>query len=109
MMTGACSSTWMTDTSTLINAAADYIEQHGWTRGSYERHGRVCMLGALCYVDLDNNGVYPAEKIIERVILARGFTTDPDKRVITNWNDEQKDRRVVIRVLREAAALAASE
>lgn len=34
-------------TKELRNKAADYIEQHGWTRGSMECNGRVCIMGAL--------------------------------------------------------------
>lgn len=38
----------MMKNSEIAEAAAEYMEEHGWTRGVYRRlDGRVCLLGAL--------------------------------------------------------------
>ncbi len=35
-------------TSEALYAAADYIREHGWTRGTFsDNAGRVCMIGAI--------------------------------------------------------------
>jgi hypothetical protein len=36
-----------TEIATILNAAADYIDEHGWCRFYYEKYGRVCVTGAL--------------------------------------------------------------
>jgi hypothetical protein len=36
-----------TNVAATLNAMADYIDEHGWCRFSYEKEGRVCITGAL--------------------------------------------------------------
>lgn len=85
----------------LLEQAADYIEQHGWARGVLERgDGHVCAVGALRAVNSHGNAYAP--------LRTSGFEAlDALEQHIggsaPQWNDRQKDRRVVVRALRKAA------
>ena len=74
-------------------AAADYIEAHGWTRGEYVRHGRVCLHGALKAVEKSLTSRLAAERLI---VGALGMEET------IGWNDLQKTRRPVLAALRRA-------
>lgn len=73
--------------------AADYIEEHGWTRKAFRRSGRVCMQGGLLAVNQDNDLHYQALGLIADVVGTQ---------MTIAWNDEQKSRRPVLAALRKA-------
>lgn len=88
----------------VLNRAADYIEAHGWTRGAYDRDGRVCLLGAISKARSSAStperlaGTLACMEALHRTIGCRG--------TLTRWNDAQKSRKPVIAALRAAAQAA---
>jgi hypothetical protein len=106
-------------TSTWLESAADYIEEHGWVRGHMAHAGRVCLLGALWstpHTSLDDWGEamgFVAEELgVDPKRLGRvGFLAAPLpifplelQALLSTWNDHQaKNASHVVDVLRRAA------
>ena len=76
----------------LLDTAADYIEEHGWTRGAYRRRGRVCLNEAL-FRSAARLDVYRGAYL---VLWDR--TGGP-----VLWNDAQRSRVPVLKLLRDTA------
>lgn len=95
-----------------LDAAADYIEEHGWARGSYEEpDGRVCAIGALriqCgllnfdLVRLDIPHDEWLRRSIELSALTHALSPIVGDRSVAEWND-RVGRDAVLSALREAA------
>ena len=87
----------------VCSKAADYIEQHGWTRGTYEQRGRVCLLGALDAVSPPYEHLGPAfesDNLKARNQLRQYLKVNK----LHKWNDAQKSRTPVLKALRAVAA-----
>jgi hypothetical protein len=82
-----------------LERAADYIEVHGWTRGGWEKRGRVCLLGALEHTVPHPERHIAAEHLRQYVsALIDGWISVP------NYNDRLcKSKQEAMRTLRAAA------
>ena len=85
----------------VLRRAADIIEERGWTRGVYERHGRVCADAALRLA----GGASIAHVVAGRDV---GYGEAPRALSaavgdISKWNDRQPSRQRVTAKLREVA------
>lgn len=80
-----------------LDAAADLLETKGWCRGLFaDNQGRHCLAGALQSV-----GHHPSAYRGATDALVDTLRTQGEKGAwITDWNDRQKDKRKVIRLLR---------
>jgi hypothetical protein len=81
--------------------AAEYIDEHGWTIGNYwDLDGRVCLVGALRRVTMDDGSQYaPAYCLLERFLCL--VKNCPD---ILTYNDQCiNDGAEASKILREAA------
>jgi hypothetical protein len=92
---------------TLLLQAADAIERDGWTRNQLYCKGRMCMMGAIEYVDSGkkNSLQYKAspEATQARVILGR-YLQEKYGTSIPGYNDcFAKSRKAVLRVMRKVA------
>lgn len=91
-----------------LEEAAEFLEKHGWTRGAMARNGRHCTLGAIYAVS--GSPMSTSDRFKPVRAFAKFLYPHLDVRdsmapsFIADWNDRQKDRRVVLRKLREAAA-----
>jgi hypothetical protein len=86
--------------SELLNAAADYIEKHGWQQGELGHvGGPVCILGSLIYADGSSN----SRAIDQSVTLIRD-RIGGGKLSVAAWNDHpDRTLKDVLRTLRLAA------
>lgn len=81
----------------VLNAAADYLEEHGWRNdGKIGDDGECCAVNAMKEVAGGLNSSYDAAWC-----LFKNFLKIP--KTISEWNDEQPDATTVIKALREAA------
>ncbi len=90
----------------VLRAAADVIEERGWTRGVFECDGRVSVLGALrvvCFgspdaftLAMSSAGEYLS--VHSRLLAHLGVLS------LYEWNDQQPSQQHVVAALREAAA-----
>lgn len=80
-----------------LDEAADYIVEHGWTRGRFvDSSGGVCVLGAL-------NAVVTGNTLIHlHSIVHRAVAKDVGN-CLSAWNDLQTSAQPVIRQLRVTA------
>jgi hypothetical protein len=93
-----------------LDACADYIEEHGWTRGSYEYKGRVCAIGAMKKITGDDWISYRAiGRAMDRYICLQENVPVEMGVYIDQWNDDQKSRKSVIKAFRGAAAALREE
>lgn len=71
----------------LLREAHDYMEKHGWNRGTARNgFGEVCLIGALCYANYERSNLAPHlsfEKIL-REVCQEQYGID----VIPTVNDE---------------------
>lgn len=75
--------------------AADYIEKHGWVRGSFHNSEGVCIWGAILMVRKPNS-------IVTDACLQRMYKTTGQG--IIGYNDfTAKNKQEVIAMLRKAA------
>jgi len=82
----------MTDKELLL-ATADLLESDGWCRGvAHDGRGRRCLLGAA----FDVGDSIAAEMVNALWRTHLGISASA-------WNDEQTDRRTVLRTLRKLA------
>ena len=79
-------------------ATADYIEEHGWTRGTFEYRGRCCVHGALNIVAIGEFTRVPAVKLLSKYL-------NIDHYRLADWNDACTHRSQVLKALRAAAKL----
>jgi len=85
-------------TAKVLDDAATLIETKGWCRGRYTDGDRHCTVGALIEVAGPDNLVYvKAYKAVSAEITGLTYSSVPA------WNDEQRDRRKVVRTLRRTA------
>ena len=85
----------------ILNAAADYIEEHGWCQYALVMSGRVCMLGAvnaaICGDPAGGGDMLPFE-VTDMLHRATGSAS------LSSWNDaRERTKEQVVRALREAA------
>lgn len=97
----------MSSGDTVLEAAADYMEDHGWTRGQFERRGRVCLRGAISLVPRGGISVSGAITKLERYLhlnyMQDHIPSQGD--IIVNFNDDRcKSKKQAVRILREAAS-----
>ncbi len=86
-------------TSDVLRRAADIIEQRGWTRGRFERGGRVCSFEAVALAAVALRArAWPAVDAVQRHTNSGSSETS-----ITAWNDAQPSRQRVTAKLREVA------
>lgn len=95
------------ETAETLEAAADYIDTHGWTRGRMNVYNRVCSLGAIDKVTKPRNSRRSITSI--RAIRAFAQFIKPggrgDSQDIVHYNDRvAKNGKEVSRKMREAAA-----
>ncbi len=89
-------------TARVLDEAATRIETYGWCRGTFRNGERRCTLGALLLTDAEayDNAV----RAVEAEILRSGFPRPAGATsLVPAWNDAQRDRRKVVRLLRRAA------
>ncbi len=86
--------------------AAEYIELHGWTQGTYKNaSGEVCTAGALERVcAIDGSGYYPQENMDLYYATMDHFRRTVGVNAIT-WNDRlRRTKKQVLKLLRDLAA-----
>lgn len=89
------------ETAEVLEAAADYIEIHGWTRRSLNVFNRVCTVGAIYKVTGTQAHRMPPDKA-NRAYKAMNNFLGQD---VVNWNDgDAESGKQVVRTLRTAAA-----
>jgi hypothetical protein len=104
------------DASEWLEAAADYIEEHGWVRVELEHAGRVCLVGSL-FKTLPGRpehdvAIIEAEEPLRFVASELGIGTDGVPRSrwwteVVRWNEEVAKNTVeVVDTLRWAAKRA---
>lgn len=79
----------------VLDAAADYIDEHGWTQNVYEdEEGACCAMGGILRVS-DPDSAYFAEDALQRHL----------GRTIVQWNDTADQTAAnVTHTMREVAA-----
>lgn len=89
-------------TAQAIDDAATLIEEKGWCRNRYRDGDRHCTIGALVDVTLSDDG---AAYVAAYEAITTEIRLQPDYRYasIPGWNDVQRDRRKVVRLLRRTA------
>ena len=91
----------------VLRRSADIIEERGWTRGVYERDGRLCADGALrtvCFGDprpRSTSIVGTPSTVYATAAAVLRWNVSPLE--IPNWNDAQSSRQRVTAKLREVA------
>lgn len=86
----------------ILDKAADYIEEHGWVRDTYQtRTGEVCVLGAIGLVCSGGQRLIAWDDQATRAL--RDFIDLPHPSSLSAWNDKQVDGVAVITALRQAA------
>lgn len=91
----------VTKPSQFLEQTAIILETHGWCRRRYENNqGHFCTLGAMRKVGAAAVGTAGDAK----VALLEELDTD-----VASWNDEQRDRRTVVRTLRRVARRLAAQ
>jgi hypothetical protein len=81
-----------TGVATMLNATADYIDEHGWCRLAYEKGEQVCIVGALRIIGGSRRR--PAFLYLGKYLKAHPI----------RWNDRVcKDGSEASAMLREAA------
>ena len=92
------------DTADLCDAAADYLDEHGWIRfGTGGAGGPACMLGALHTV-AQRTGGKPDQWAYDGATQAIRRQLGGKRPLLTVWNDTvARDRRTVTRLLRATA------
>lgn len=79
----------------VLLAAARLIERRGWCQGTYERRGRLCVLGALSAAGGGRPVYYRATERLSKTI---------GELYLATWNDRPgMTRTAVIAALRKAA------
>jgi hypothetical protein len=71
----------------------------GWTRGQYEKDGRVCLLGAIRGASNDGTISLQQYKDLLDAVTDQMDDTFED---LDSWNDAQASKGPVVRVLEEA-------
>jgi hypothetical protein len=110
-----------TDASEVLERAAALIEDNGWTRGQYGklRGDKVCFcaLGAVAVASGSSVSFHGRSMLLDSVedrkaeqtainFLHAQLTEDYGSNSTARWNDAQRDRRKVIRLLRRASRRA---
>ena len=91
-------------TAKLIDDAADLIEEKGWCRGRFADGDRHCTLGALRAVDpKDRYGYLTHAYYVAFEAVAGEVEKVAPGEGVAGWNDAQRDRRKVVRLLRRTA------
>lgn len=84
----------------VLNRAADYIEEHGWTHTAEIgiKDGRVCAAQAIQRVAPHNSDASRAVALLSQRLRESGVDLG-----VTLWNDEQRSRVPVLKMLRGEA------
>lgn len=96
----------------VLDAAADYIDEHGWTQGRYRTpSGECCALGGLkrvLQIDYLRVEQGKAARALAKAINAHGSAYDPGGQ-ISEWNDrfDQTAANVTATMRKVAADLRA--
>jgi hypothetical protein len=85
-----------------LERAADYMQAHGWTRGTYEHRGRVCLLGALT-IGIKRAQGWTIDTIAAQDHLRLYLMTTYHRSVVGFNDDECRSKRQAVQTLREAA------
>lgn len=86
----------ITDPQEILNAAADYLEEHGWRNdGEIGDNGECCAVNAMKKIAGGITAGYDAAWLCLAKSLGVGY--------ISEWNDKQPDAATVIAAMREAA------
>ena len=78
----------------VLDAAADYIEEHGWTRGP-SLGGATCAFLAIVRATPDD--------LHQRSLACRALENDLGGDILTAWNDAQDSAELVLKQLRATA------
>ncbi len=75
----------------VLDDAADYIEQHGWTRNRMQVFGRVCSVGAIAKIDMGSGGQAAQTALT-------GYLSDllGEEISIVRWNDGRAKNTVEV-------------
>lgn len=91
-------------TSGVLLGAAKILEEKGWCRGQYRSgDGHYCVLGALKKAKGVKGDQYVLPEV-QALMGELGYHTSYPNSMLIDWNDGQKSKWPVIRVLRAAAA-----
>lgn len=83
----------------LLREAAHLLETRGWCRGRFEsRSGHFCAVGALRYA-ASGASDSSSQSVRDAVDALKDDLGIP----VVRWNDDQRDRRKVVRQLRRTA------
>lgn len=66
-----------------LEAAARYIEKHGWIQHTSRQKNKVCLYQALCDVQAEMDDFYEVRRR-----LAKGTNYHPSSMSISDWNDQ---------------------
>lgn len=87
-------------TAKALDDTATLIETKGWCRGKYHDGDRHCAIGALIAV---TGGVEAYAPAYAALSIEVDNTTGRTFASVPQWNDAQRDRRKVVRLLRRTA------
>ena len=108
-------------TSELLAAAADAIERHGHTKGELARrsgpdYGPMCLVGALNFIangdphKHDTIAHKKSRRYLEQLLDLPKAPINMPLAPIVDWNNNDKRTQdEVVRALREAASMAATD
>ncbi|MEV7076647.1 hypothetical protein [Streptomyces sp. NPDC093990] len=99
--------TYATPAAAVLARAQHHMGTRGWCAGALtDADGATCMMGAIRAQAGGDRGLEADALALLRDVIGRRFAADPDDISVPDVNDHQRDGRLPVRMLGEAAGLA---